>query len=425
MSSNKQSMQSYDISVINLRANKEAAIAASQIYINISPDFNRCYEAWDDCLKTRFIESILLGRATNPIWIVFNDEEDSEEILDGMHRITTALGFLNNTFAIQAKYFMCITDKEKYNKKKFNDLDPADKQNIRNYNFYFNKLDSSYRKDMNKLKDMYELLNRSSRTLNDYEFNKPILSSFYQIIDKQKDGFIKTTFFDRLQDSRGTIDTQIIEMLVLSYSLTSSWSSIHQLKEDWVKAEVGDTSEKVSDFIANRTDEVENKLSFMTKIIGQLYQKKLFSENNKIFKKFFIIYKFVISRFCYFISSIAVFNRIIDPTIEYIKKELLVDNILVVFECTSRNASFQKKLIEKIDEIIQRPLLEEGSERRFSKKVIQEKLVEQGGICPQCGIQILETDPYEGDHIIAWTAGGKTVPENLQVLHKRCHQLKH
>ena len=418
-------MQTIPLSVINLRANKENAITTDQIYLNISPDFNRCYEAWDDALKTRFIESILLGRATNPIWVIFNDDEDTEEILDGMHRITTALGFLNNAFALQPKYFMCITDKDKYYKKKFNDLDSQDKQTIRNYNFYFNKLDSSYRKDMNKLQDMYELLNRSSRILNDYEYNKPILGCFYKIIGDYKPEFIKTNFFGSVKDSRGTIDTQIIEMLVLSYPLTSSWSSISQYKEDWLKTEVGDTAEKVAEFLRNRTTEVEYKLSFMTKIIHQLYQKKIFSEDKKIFKKFILIYKFIISRCSLLIPSIAVFNRIIDQIINNIKNEVLVDNILVVFGCTSRNAVFQKKVLEKIDEIIHRPLLEEGGERRFSKKVIQEKLVEQEWICPQCGNKIMDSEPYEGDHIIAWTAGGKTIPENLQVLHKRCHQLKH
>jgi hypothetical protein len=84
-------------------------------------------------------------------------------------------------------------DKDKYHKKKFNELETDDKAKIRNYNFIFNKLDSSYRKDLNKLKDMYEILNRSSRTLNDYEFNKVTLNPFYDIISKYKPLF--KTFF--------------------------------------------------------------------------------------------------------------------------------------------------------------------------------------------------------------------------------------
>ena len=111
-------MENISLSIINLRTNKETAIAASQVYINKSPDFQRCYEAWDDKLRTRFIESMLLNRATNPIWTVLNDEEESEEILDGMHRITTALSFLNNEFSINKNYLLSL-DGELYHKKKF------------------------------------------------------------------------------------------------------------------------------------------------------------------------------------------------------------------------------------------------------------------------------------------------------------------
>jgi len=56
--------------------------------------------------------------------------------------------------------------------------------------------------------------------------------------------------------------------------------------------------------------------------------------------------------------------------------------------------------------------------------MIKEKLKLQNDICPKCSKTIKERHEYEGDHIIPWTAGGKTIIENLQVLHKRCHQLK-
>lgn len=416
-------METISLSIINLRADKEKALAANQVHLNKSPDFNRNYEAWDDMLKTRFIESLLLGRATNPIWIVINDDEDTEEILDGMHRINTSLAFLNNEFAIQSKYLMCL-DKTKYDKKRFNDLDTDEKSRIRNYNFLFNKLDSSYRKDNNKLKAMYELLNRSSRTLNDYEFNKVILNPFYTIISKHKEEFVKSNFFNKHKDLRGNIDSQIIEMIVLSNKISTSWTSVNHLKEQWIKDEIGETSENVELFLKNHTSEIENKLIFMNKIIIHFYQKNLFSKNNKVFKKFFLIYKFLISRCCYFIQNISLFNRVADYLIDTFQKELLVNDIQTKLDCSSRNATFQRKLIEKIDDIIQIPLREEGITRKFSKKMIQEKLVEQNHICPICNIQINENENYEGDHIIPWTANGKTIPENLQVLHKRCHQLK-
>ena len=35
-----------------------------------------------------------------------------------------------------------------------------------------------------------------------------------------------------------------------------------------------------------------------------------------------------------------------------------------------------------------------------------------------------EYNEMEGDHIVPWSKGGKTIPDNLQMLCKRCNGLK-
>ena len=48
--------------------------------------------------------------------------------------------------------------------------------------------------------------------------------------------------------------------------------------------------------------------------------------------------------------------------------------------------------------------------------------------CPLCAAkgsgEIWDISEMEGDHIVPWSKGGKTVPENLQMLCKRCNALK-
>jgi len=225
-------MSAVSLSIINLRTNKEFALTMNEVYINKNPDFQREYEAWDDKLKTRFIETILIGRAMNPIWTIYNPEEKSEEVLDGMHRLTTALDYLNNKFKLNSKYFTDDTRGIIYDKKSFNELTPDDQQKIRNYNFIFNQLDSSYRTDINKRRDQYEILNRSSRTLNDYEFNKVLYGKFFDIISQFKDE-LKKLFF-KSADKRGNLQTEIIDILVISCDLPNSWSSINTLRDKYL-----------------------------------------------------------------------------------------------------------------------------------------------------------------------------------------------
>jgi hypothetical protein len=414
-------MENCTLSIVNLRINEETARATSQVFLNKNPSFQRTYEAWDDKLKTRLIETMLLGRAMNPIWVVYNDTNDSEEVLDGMHRLSTALSFLNNEFSLK-KYFTRL-DSDKYFNKKFNDLEPDDKAKIRNYNFIFNKLDSSYKKDVNKLRDMYEILNRCSRTLNDYEFNKVSLQPFYDLISNKKADFLSTGFFEKFEDSRGNVESEIIEMLVLSFEISGTWSSIRSYQDKWIQKNLGETYESISKFIEDEKNNINNKLDFMCTILKS-FSNDIISNDKKIFNTYYLPYKFIISRCCFYIRNISLFNRHYKNLIEKFKEKIFDIDIQVELGCKTRNAVFQRKLIERIDSIIKDELETNKTPRLFTKKQIQDKLMEQKNTCTICNKKFNDKDDYEGDHIIPYTSGGMTIIENLQVLHKRCHQLK-
>ena len=413
-------MTTLNLSMIDVRINKEHAIAMGQVYINKQPDFQREYDAWDDKLKTRFVETMLIGRAMNPIWTILNPDDNSEEILDGMHRITTATDFLNNKFKLNDKY---LTDEyKKYNKKTFSEFEPDDKAKIRNYNFIFNNLDSSYRTDINKRKDMYEILNRSSKTLNEFEFNKVLYNPFYNIISEYKEKFNK---FLNKPDKRGEVETEIISCIILSSDLPKSWSSINSMIDNYLKCNIGETEEKVNSFLESKTQEIKNKLDLISKIINRLIDEKIFSKDKRTFNKFYIPYKFMICRLYFKLNDISVFNRHIKDILKDLKSKIFDVDIQIELECKSRNAMFQKKLINLIDNIIDNHYDKKdvNNNRLFSKKIISEKLKEQNNKCNICNCN-LSNIQYDGDHIKKWSNGGKTEKSNLQVLCKPCHQKK-
>lgn len=415
-------MTTVTLSMINLRINQEIALSADQTFINTNPDFQREYDAWDDKLKTRLIETIMLGRAMNPIWTVYNKDEDSEEILDGMHRITTATNFLKNEFKLIGKY-LTYQEFNKYSGKRFKEL-PADlQQKIRNYNFTFNPLDSSYRTNINKRKDMYEILNRSSRTLNDFEFNKVLYNPFYNIISEYKQQFNK--FLKKKKDERGNIEMEIISCYVVALDLPKSWSSVNTLIDNYLKKIIGETEEKVNIFLKNNTEEIKNKLTHMTKIIDRLIHEDMFSDDNKLFKKNFLPYKFIICRLAYKLKDISIFNRHIIGIINDLKREVLTVDIQTKLDCKSRNAIFQKKLITLIDKIIDENYNKDdpNNRRLFKKEMINKQLEKQNNKCNKCKIS-LSNIKYEADHIKPWSSGGLTNEDNLQILCTPCHYKK-
>lgn len=61
--------------------------------------------------------------------------------------------------------------------------------------------------------------------------------------------------------------------------------------------------------------------------------------------------------------------------------------------------------------------------RTFSDKDKREVYEAQGGVCPVCG-QWHAYEDMEGDHIVAWSKGGHTTKDNLQMLCKDCNLKK-
>jgi RNA-directed DNA polymerase len=60
-----------------------------------------------------------------------------------------------------------------------------------------------------------------------------------------------------------------------------------------------------------------------------------------------------------------------------------------------------------------------GTPSRVSKLIKKQK-----GICPHCGLYFTSTDIVEVDHIKPTSLGGKDIYDNLQLLHKHCHDIK-
>lgn len=423
------------LQIVNLRSKRETALATDQIHINVQPSFNRAYEAWDDKLKTRLIETILVGRAMNPIWTVQNDDEGTEEVLDGMHRLTTALNYLDNKFALAGAYVSSLTPVEMYRGKFFKDLAPMDQARIRNYNFVINKLDSSYKHDSEKLQDMYDILNRSSKMLNEFEYTKPIYEPFYKVIgDYSTAHFLSTALFESSKNSRGKLETETMKWLALAESrLPEKFSSLNDLSQKWLHEHVGVARAEVVAALEARSAAWIETLDRIRKTQARYIDDEDLlgdaddgdadaNEGNR--RKNVVPVMFILVRTVALIKDQARVNRHVANLTAKFKTDILGVDIQQVLKCDSRNSVFQRRLLEAIDHIILEEVGDVVQPRCFSKAVIDDKLREQGGLCALCGDKITAAQKYEGDHIKPWIKGGETVKSNLQVVHQKCHKRK-
>jgi hypothetical protein len=416
--------ETVSLSIINLRSKRETALAVDQTFIDVQPSFNRSYESWNDKLKTRLIETILIGRAMNPIWVIQNDEDGTEEVLDGMHRLTTALHFFNNKFALSGQYISTINPEE-YKNKKFCDLSQADQSKIRNYGFIINKLDSSYKTDDEKLQDMYDILNRSSIRLNDYEFKKPIYNPFYELIGPAIGRFLNTILFDHSKNSRGKLETEAMKWLALSERrLPEKFASLNDLCDKWQKRNLGETLASAKEAVNSRGEQFMDSLERIRKTMLKYVEEDLFEELQNRRKRAVEILC-MITRTVALIPDNARIARHISNLCTKFKERILAVDINTILNDHSRNSGFQRKLIEYIDAIILEEIGDIASPRCFPRAMIEEKLNEQDHMCSLCKKKIRANQTYDGDHIKEWVSGGETVKENLQVVHTKCHKRKH
>ena len=96
--------------------------------------------------------------------------------------------------------------------------------------------------------------------------------------------------------------------------------------------------------------------------------------------------------------------------------------------------AYEKRIVELLDDediSNQKGIYEyllDGNEkhlsiRAFSPKMARTAYERQKGICPKCG-KYFAIEEMQADHITPWSKGGKTVPENCQMLCADCNRRK-
>lgn len=407
------------LNMIRLRSDPTHAGALKLTFLNLSPDFQREYEAWDEKLCTRLIESVLLGRAMNPVWVVINEKKKCEDILDGMHRLKTLFHFINDEITIGNS--LTILDKELYSGKKFCELSESDKNKISNYAVFVNRLDPSYSENRDKLHEMWIILNLSSKPLNAHEVARPLLGIVYDFIKKTfANKFLNTPLYRKRESKRCEVEGEIIKLIALTQPLPTKFNSLPAIQNKYLETTFGKTKEEVDANFEKKREEIQ-KICLKLQKFSAILAEALDITAKDLPRHASIPYQLLISRIVAFIDNESILRRNL-PELLPKCKEIISENFGK--ELGKRNAQFQKHVIDTVD-IFLGEIVNKAEPRKFSPTQILQKLKEQENLCTLCSKQIhQDKERYEGDHILPWTAGGKTEISNLQVVHQRCHKMK-
>lgn len=447
---------------LSLRTDKQMAKVLCKAHLITRGKMQR-ENCWKSYENNAFIDTMVRGWACTPIYIIrkidkenedneLNDSDDEhqsdndseenvkeffrDEVFDGAHKLEAAINFIKNKFPLEPNDKHILN---KYAGKTFEKLPLKIQEKILNYNFTINYIDEDTANDRDNLKLLWARLNKEGQKLNDFELALPTIHELvHQVLRPSFPHFLNNEIvFPKSVSKRGALED--ILQIILATSETDigsnhlkNFSSKKGLIKIWQHEFLGDKITKINENIEQNKEKWLSNLSLAKQYLQYLSENNCFvsetGENilDSAHRGTEII--FLLGRAVYHFPKAELFRRICPALSNYIREKYFTEKkdgkwvTKVIRNEAGRNGLLQRKLLYDIDTDVQNFI--DDTRRKFSSEMIEQRLKEQNGMCNYCKKSILRNQPYEGDHIVPWSQGGKTEYENLQILHRRCNKEK-
>ena len=342
--------------------NDENGVFAYDGKLVCRPAFQREF-VYKDKQRDEVIRTVLKGLPLNVIyWCKTGD--DTYEVLDGQQRTISVCEYLDNSFSVDEKFFGNL---------------PKDIQDkILDYELFVYVCDGT---DSEKL-EWFKIINIAGEQLTDQEMRNAVYAGSW--VSDAKRYFSKT----------GCAANSMAGDYLKGSSIRQDYL---ETAISWIASREKMTIEKYMAIHQNEPSAIQ-LWNYFRSVID--WVEAIFPKKRKEMKGL---------EWGLFFNQHGERTDLDPAALELKLQELLVDE-----DVTKKSGIYEYLLT--------------GDERKlniraFTDKQKQEQYQKQNGICVKCG-KHFEYNEMEGDHIIAWSQGGKTVPENLQMLCKRCNNTK-
>jgi len=379
--------------------------------------------SWTDAQRMAMLDSIMTGFQCT-VYIIQDPpgSKKCDEVFDGAHKLETAIDFIQNKFPVKkVRSRELVWDQSPLcdmNGKYYKDLTEEQQLIFDNYEFILNIIPPEIAEDPDRLTSLWIRLNNSGNRINEYESYIQIYRTLYEFLSFKAPAWFGTIIYPHKESTRGEMETEIMRMLSLSESsYPPDFISQDDIYKKWRKETFGETSKVDSVFSAKKTD-LEKRLNHLNFVYKALEKNNLFnSTTNKIVRRM------VIGRIAFWCNTPSKFNHCSEPIIEYaslmLKKS--TDDHMKYLGCQQPNVKYQRRILEMINRDIQDIVMPRDEARFFTPTQKRKKLDEQGGKCTWCNEAIVFGQKYDGHHKTTFFGGGSTTLDNLEVLHKDCH----
>lgn len=340
--------------------NEENGVVGFGGKLDIRPPFQREF-VYKEKDRNAVIDTITKGFPLNVMYWC-ECEDGSYELLDGQQRTISICQYINNNFSINERQFCNLTETEK--------------QQILDYELMIYVCKGN---DKEKL-DWFRTINIAGVKLSEQELRNAVYVGSW-VADAKK-------YFSKNK--------------CVAYQIANKYLSVDMIRQEYLEKAIEWISSTENKSIEGYMSEhqhdssasalwlyFQNVINWVTTIFPKYRKEQKGIEWGLLYNK----YK----------------NKNYDPTaLESRIVALMSDD-----DVTSKKGIYEYLLSGETEEKVL-------SIRKFSDTEKRTAYEKQKGICPLCN-QHFEFEKMQGDHIIAWSDGGKTVPDNLQMLCKTCN----
>ena len=341
--------------------NDEAGVVGYGGRLDIRPPYQREF-CYDDNQQQAVMDTVTNGFPLNTMYWVVRDD-GRYEVLDGQQRTISICRYVNGSFSHNMRYFT--------------NLQPDEKENILNYDLQVYFCEGS---ESEKL-SWFKTINIAGERLTNQEIRNAVFAGSWTA--EAKKIFSKSNCAGKLLSDK-YVNANPIRQELLETAL--SWF-------------VGKDDKLICKYMGqHQNDANANELwVYFQFVIAWV-------------KAMFIVYRKEMKG----IDWGSLYNQYHENSYDPAQLEDEICSLIENEEVTNHKGIYYYLFDRKENHL---------SLREFDEKMKRKAYEQQGGICPLCKKRF-EFSEMEGDHIIPWSKGGKTVMENLQMLCRLCNNTK-
>ena len=387
--------------------------------LDLQPKFQREY-VWSlrPELPSRLIESLLLEIPIPPIYFG-KVSEGRLEMIDGQQRLTTLVNFVSNKFPLRKLQSM-----QSLNHKFFKDLTIGHQEKILDTPIRSIVIDAASNTDLRY--EVFERLNRGSMTLNEQEVRNCIYRGPFNdlLAELENDPDWRKAKGGSIPDPRFKERQMILRFFAFANRLSSYAGNLKQFLNDYMGKYAPQEPQELRAHAILFRQTVQNIYAVFGDKAARLYE--INSRGNQgTWDRKFAVTAFDIQASALMRQNPAKVQRAAEQIRELYLFTMLTDTEMQEAISRRTGSTLQTKIRWTkfrglIDPIIEGTLLEP----RFFSFEFRKQLYEDSPVCQLCKNQIHSLDDSTVDHIMPYSKGGKTVPDNGQLAHRACNARK-